>query len=287
MKNELITEVVDLGNYNIKIEDIAFVSTFTELYEADQSENKILEYEGTRYRMEYEGAFDSEFNKVKKHYIPNLLWALDKSGAKDGNQYRLMLGLPLNNLGQTDKIKSDLEGKSFTFKTDATKTITIKEVVVVGECISSYYVLPANIREEDIVLIDLGGRTANVVEYSNKRIKKSDTINIGMIDFYNRVKSKFNNEHGENVETHNIKHLIDKGVIPQYECVEDTFVKDLINMIKEFNLGLGKKIIFTGGGSLTLKDAITRYNNKFMFIDDPIHSNVNGNIKLAKAKGWL
>ena len=55
----------------------------------------------------------------------------------------------------------------------------------------------------------------------------------------------------------------------------------------KFPLGLGKKIIFTGGGSITLKSAIARYNNKFVFIDNPLYSNVKGNMKLAKAKGWL
>lgn len=282
------TKVIDLGNYNIKVaEDINFISTFSEVNDADESEIKILEFQGSRYRMEYEGAFDSEFNKAKKNYIPNLLWALDKSDAKDGDIYRLILGLPLNNLGQADKIKLDLENKSFTYLTNEIKTITIKEVYVVGEGISSYYALPSHLREEDLIILDIGGRTTNIVEYSNKRVKKSDTINIGMIEFYNRIKTKFNNEEGQNVDTYNIKHLIDKGIIPQYESIEDEFIKELMNIAKEFNFGLGKKIIFTGGGSITLKSAITKYDKNFMFIDNPLYSNVKGNMKIAKSKGWL
>ena len=109
-----------------------------------------------------------------------------------------------------------------------------------------------------------------------------------MINFYDRIKVKFNNDEGEFVETHNVKHLIERNVIPQYECVEDEFINDLMRKVEvKFKLGLGKKIIFTGGGSITLKSAITRYNNKFMFIDNPLYSNVKGNMKLAKAKGWL
>lgn len=286
----LKTRNIDLGNYNIKLDiDIDFISTFAEVDDADQSETNVLEFQGTRYRMEYEeGSFDPEFNKAKKDYIPNLLWALDKAGVVDNDEYRVILGLPINNLGQSEKIISDLKDKSFTYTTDKTKTITIKEVYVVGEGISSYYMLPSSIREEDLVIIDIGGRTSNVVEYSKKRVKEKDTVNMGMIEFYKRIKVKFNNEEGESVDTHNVKHLIEKNVIPQYECVEDEFVNELMRQVKDnFNLGLGKKIIFTGGGSITLKSAITRYNNKFIFIDNPLYSNVKGNMKLAKAKGWL
>ena len=81
-----------------------------------------------------------------------------------------------------------------------------------------------------------------------------------MINFYDRIKVKFNNDEGEFVETHNVKHLIERNIIPQYECVEDEFINDLMRKVEvKFQLGLGKKIIFTGGGSITLKSAITRY----------------------------
>ena len=288
--NNLKTKIIDLGNYNIKMsDDIDFISTFSDIDIADQTEENVLEFQGSRYRMEYnEGSFDAEFNKTKKDYIPNLLWGLDKSGAVDGDKYRLILGLPLNNLGQSDKLISDLKNKSFTFTTNTTKTITIKEVYVVGEGISSYYMLPASVREDDLIIIDIGGRTSNVVEYSKKRVINKDTVNTGMINFYDMIKVKFNNEEGESLETHNIKHLIDKGIVPQYKCIEDEFIVDLMRKIQiKFNLGLGKKIIFTGGGSIALKSAIARYNNKFIFIDNPLFSNVKGNLKLAKAKGWL
>ena len=164
--NNLKTKIIDLGNYNIKMsDDIDFISTFSDIDIADQTEENVLEFQGSRYRMEYnEGSFDAEFNKTKKDYIPNLLWGLDKSGAVDGDKYRLILGLPLNNLGQSDKLISDLKNKSFTFTTNTTKTITIKEVYVVGEGISSYYMLPASVREDDLIIIDIGGRTSNVVK---------------------------------------------------------------------------------------------------------------------------
>lgn len=287
--SKLITKTIDLGNYNIKLsEDVKFISSYIEFDGADTSESNILEYNGKKYAMEFENDFDGEFNKVKKSYEPNLLWALDKAGAKDGDAYRLILGLPLNNLGQAQTLKDNLIGKDFTYTTNSTKTIHIEDVVVVGEGISSYYMLPATDREKDLIIIDLGGRTANVVEYKNKRVVNKDTLNIGMIDFYDEIKVKFNNEEGQNVETYQVKHLIDTGVIEQYKTVEDSFVNTLMNKVKvKFNIGLGKQIVFTGGGSLTLRNALERYNKNFKFIDNPLYSNVKGNLKIAKAKGWV
>lgn len=287
--NNLITRIIDLGNYNIKLsEDIKFISSYIEFDGADTSESNILEYNGKKYAMEFENDFDGEFNKVKKSYEPNLLWALDKSGAKDGDRYRLLLGLPLNNLGQAQVLKDNLIGKDFTYTTDETKTIHIEDVVIVGEGISSYYMLPQAYREKDLIIIDLGGRTANVVEYKNKRVIDKDTLNVGMIDFYGDIKVKFNNEEGQNVETYQVEHLINTGVIQQYTSVEDSFVNTLMNKVKvKFNTGLGKLIIFTGGGSITLRSALERYDNNFKFIDNPLYSNVKGNLKIAKAKGWV
>ena len=290
--NNIVTRLIDLGNYNTKGqvdgEDFQFISTFEVYDAADTSEKTVLEYKDKKYRMEFEKDFDGEYNKALKDYMPNLLWGLDKSGVQDGEHIRLLIGLPISSLGQSDKIKADLVGKSFAFKTTEEKTIYIDEVVIVGEGISSYYMLPKEEREKDVILIDIGGRTTNVVEYKNKRIVNKDTFPVGTIDFYNRVKNKFNNEHGENVETHTIRHYIQTGVIPVYTELEDEFINELMNKIKTpFNLGLGKLIVFTGGGSIDFRRAIEEYNKNYKFLENPMHSNNKGKRRIAKAKGWL
>lgn len=286
---ELKTCLLDLGNSNIKLQnEIHFISSFKEYDKSDESEKNILEYDEKKYAMEKLSDFDGEFNKTKKDYLPNLLWGLDKLGVKDGENIRLVLMLPVGNLGQADKFKNDLIDKTFKFKTDVEKTIIIKEVFIIGEGIASYYSLDKNLREEDLVIIDLGGRTTNVVEYSNKKIVSKDTINIGMIDFYDQIKVEYNNMEGQNVETFEVQHYISKNVIPSYNYIEEKFVAQLINKINvKFNLGLGKKVIFTGGGAITLKNSIQKQNSDYMFVIDGLFSNIKGCCKLAKAKGWI
>ena len=115
----LKTKSIDLGNYNIKCcDDIEFIATFEELDLADQSEDNILELDGKKYAMEKESDFDPMFNKAKKDYLPNLVWALDKMGAEDGDIYQVILGLPINSLGQADTLKDELTGSYKTEKLD-------------------------------------------------------------------------------------------------------------------------------------------------------------------------
>ena len=231
----LKTKSIDLGNYNIKCcDDIEFIATFEELDLADQSEDNILELDGKKYAMEKESDFDPMFNKAKKDYLPNLVWALDKMGAEDGDIYQVILGLPINSLGQADTLKDELTGKKITYITDMKKTITIEKVGIVGEGISSYYMLPKDEREKDLIVIDLGGRTTNVVEYKNKKLVKKDTINEGMIDLFGNIKIKYNNTDGadEPLETHEIYHYIQKEQVPLYQDITDKFISDIMKKIK-------------------------------------------------------
>ena len=286
----LKTKSIDLGNYNIKCcDDIEFIATFEELDLADQSEENVLELDGKKYAMEKESDFDPMFNKAKKDYIPNLVWALDKMGAEDGDVYQIILGLPITSLGQSDVIKEELTGKKITYTTNSKKTITIDKVGVVGEGISSYYMLPKNEREKDLIIIDFGGRTTNVVEYKNKKLVNKDTINQGMVSLFDKIKVQYNNTDGadEPLETHEIYHYIQKEQVPLYDDIADKFVEDIMKKIKiKFNLGLGKTIYCTGGGSVTLQNHIKKYDKNFKFMDNPLHTNVKGNMRIAKAKGW-
>ena len=283
------TVLLDLGNYNIKLtNNVSFISPYVEFDGVDTTEKNVLEYEGKKFAMEYEADFDAEFNKVNKAYMPNLLWGMHKYGVKDGEELRVFLQLPLSNLGQADALKNDLLDKSFTFTTDTTRTVHIKDVVIIGEGMAAFYTLPGEVREKDLIVIDIGGRTTNVVEYRNGRKHEAETVNIGTINLYNDIKVRFNNENGQNVETYEIAHYIKRNIVPQYSDIEDKFVNTLMNRIKgKINMGLGKTIVLTGGGSITLRLALERYNKEFMYMDNPVFANINGAERIAKLKGWI
>ena len=81
--------------------------------------------------------------RLKKNYIPNLIWAIHKSTSKNINKIKLVLGIPVENMGAINKYKDELEGKEFKFKVnnDDYRTVLIERVAVVAEGVSSFYTL--------------------------------------------------------------------------------------------------------------------------------------------------
>jgi len=274
---------VDLGNYNIKTsENVQFISTF-EVYDGiDPYESKVISIDGVDYAMEKKGSFDNEFNKTRKNYIPNLLWAIHKSIHNDTNGIKLILGVPVENLGVINNFKEELEGKEFIYKVkNKEKAILIEKVAVVGEGISSFYTLPDNERLEDTLIVDIGGRTVNVVSFKQQRMEKKLQINNGMLDYYNKVREK-HNSFGNNQKTEDIKNLIDKGHITiDIEPLQIKLINDIFNDIKTIVNKNYYKIWFTGGGSIELKTSILKLEPRSNFMDNALFTNVNGNKKIA------
>ena len=276
---------IDLGNYNIKTsEGIHFISTFAEFDGIDPGERKLLNYNGKDYVMELKSSFDNEFNKTKKNYIPNLLWAINRSLPRGVDLVSIVLGIPVENLGTVNKFKEELENKRFTFrvKGNEKRSISIDKVAVVAEGVSSFYTLPETERRNDTLIIDIGGRTTNVVSFKNGRIEHKKQINKGMINYYEDVASKYNSK-GECVNTEDIKNLIEKGIvdIDTVTFYKNELVKYIFNQVKTKCNRDYYKIWFTGGGSIELKETILRLEPKANFMDNALFTNVNGNKRIA------
>lgn len=276
---------IDLGNYNIKTsEGIHFISTFAEFDGIDPGERKVLTYNGKDYVMELKSSFDNEFNKTKKNYIPNLLWAINRSLPRGVDLVSIVLGIPVENLGTVNKFKEELENKRFTFrvKGNEKRSILIDKVAVVAEGVSSFYTLPETERMNDTLIIDIGGRTTNVVSFKNGRIEHKKQINKGMINYYEDVASKYNSK-GECVNTEDIKNLIEKGIvdIDTVTFYKNELVKYIFNQVKTKCNRDYYKIWFTGGGSIELKETILRLEPKANFMDNALFTNVNGNKRIA------
>ena len=276
---------IDLGNYNIKTsEGTHFISTFEPFDGLDPGERKILTYNGKEYVMELKSSFDNEFNKTKKDYIPNLLWAINKSTPRHIESVRIGLGIPVENMGAIDKFKEELEGRTFTFKVKGCdkRTILIDKVAVVAEGVSSFYTLPEKERMNDILIIDIGGRTTNVVSFKQGRIEHKKQVNKGMINYYEDITSKYNSK-GECVNTEDIKSLIEKGIVDSstVNFYKDELIKYIFNQVKTKCNRNYYKIWFTGGGSIELKEAILRLEPYANFMNDALFSNVNGNKRIA------
>lgn len=275
---------VDLGNYNIKTsEGVMFRSTFVAGAPANPLGEEVLVYGDSTYCMDKESEFEYVFNKNKKNYMPNLLYAISKS--TEESKIKLVIGTPVDNLSLSADFKADLEGKTFEFSINGKeRKITIEKVGVVAEGVSSFYMLPAEKQADDIMIVDIGGRTVNVVTFRNKRIEYKKTVTYGMIEFYNKVKERYNSQ-GNNIATEQVYSFVKKGIIKVEHEDEVAFVKRIFNeiesIIKDRNF---YKIFVTGGGAETLIDTIKEIEPSAALMSDPINSNCQGNKRIGEVQ---
>lgn len=274
---------VDLGNYNIKTsEGIVFESRFQEV-EKEDFDTELVELNNKFYRME-SGSFENEFNKAKKNYLPNLLYAISKSVDKDSEKLDLVLGVPASNMGISKELKNDLENKTFKFNLfGIEKEFKINKVATVAEGLSSFYTLKKEERLKDVLILDIGGRTINVCTFSKGRNIVKFTQPKGMLDLYLMVQERYNKD-GNNADIEEIIRLIENSTI---NCAEEKqqFIKEQINKIKlKISNFSTYKIWVTGGGSLELQEALRDNVGEINYIPDSLFSNVKGNKNIAEAK---
>ena len=273
---------IDLGNYNIKTsEGIIFSSKFSEGLSENPIGEEIIKYNNKYYTMT-KGEFDNTFDKSKKDYIPNLLYAISNSSSKEDVEFDLILGVPLDNLGISSNLKEELENKEFEFEyNNKLRKIKINRVATVGEGISTYYNLDDNEREKDCLIIDIGGRTTNVCTFINKKLDKKFTITEGMINLYDQIKEKENNK-GNNYKIEEIERLVKKELIKEIEDENIKFIKSILNQIE---LKVKKEtfdIFLSGGGSIELKEELKNVLPNATIVENALFANVNGNKKIAK-----
>lgn len=273
---------IDLGNYNIKTsEGFMFVSTFTEGEVLNPQGEEVLVFQDKTYMME-KGTFDNEYNKSKKNYKPNLLYAISKSIPKNIKEIDLVLGVPVDNIKITEQFKEELQGKEFEWVLNGKKgTIKINRIATVGEGISAFYTLNKLKRLSPIIMIDIGGRTVNVIVFEKGKIKDKFTIPQGMIDLYDVIAAK-ENATGNRYRAEQIYDLIERNIITDTEKEERLFIKQIMNEInRRVDINL-YDIVFSGGGSIALEGHLEEIGD---IIEDGLFANVNGN-KLIAEKQW-
>lgn len=274
---------IDLGNYNIKTcEGIIFESRYEEV-EKEDFDTDLLELDNKFYRME-SGDFENEFNKAKKKFIPNLLYAISKSSEKDSIDVDLVLGVPASNLGISEELKKDLVNKEFNFKLfEVNKNIKINKVATVAEGLSSFYTLPKEERVKDLIILDIGGRTFNVCVCSGGKCILKFTVPGGMIDLYGEIQEAYN-KLGNNADVEEIIRLIKNDTINATKAKEK-FVKDQLNKVRLKVPNFSTyKVWGAGGGSLDLQNALRENLGEINFVPDPLFSNVKGNKLIADLK---
>lgn len=289
-KVKILLSIIDLGNYNVKginqdKKQINFKSNISRNYESYPDAFKYTLING-EYTYFERGSFSLEYIKTNKDYSSQLLYSISKlHGELKEIKTNLTLLLPISEMMHKAKYIDNLKGKAYEFTVKDSKKIDkkvfIEDILVVPEGYASYFVLEDKYKTSSILLIDIGGRTTNLVAMVNGEPKVLKTLKIGIMDFYSKLK-ELNSDKEYNLE--DIERLIKEGEIKVTEKQLAEFTNDILNEIKiHVKLEHYKYVVWTGGGSTVIEKIIKdKLPKNCLILDEPLTSNIRGALEVSK-----
>lgn len=282
---------IDLGNFNVKGvntegKQIIFQSNLSRDYEYYPDGFRYVLLDG-EYTFFEKGSFSMEYIKSsRKTYTAQLLYAISMLYENEEIiETNLVLLLPISEMSQKNRYLEELKSKEFTFtvRTNRTqeKIIKINEVLVTPEGYSSYFTLPENVKDGSVALIDVGGRSTDLIAIENGKPQVLQTYKIGILDLYMKLQ---NINADKEYKLEEIKGAIDRADIKVTKKQLVSFTNDIINEIKiNVNLNHYTDVIWTGGASKVLEEIITSELPKQCYVhENPLYSNILGALEVGK-----
>ncbi|KQB77135.1 ParM/StbA family protein [Clostridium butyricum] len=282
--------VVDLGNYNVKaMNSLAvksiFKSNISRDYESYPDAFKHIKIDG-EYTYFEKGPFSMEYIKTKKDYTAQLMYSIASLNEEvDEIKTNLTLLLPISEIQEKNKYIDGIKGKTFDcsvkLKTKRNKKIIIEDVMVLPEGYVIYFKLGEKYKTSSIVIIDIGGRTTNLVAMVNGEPKVLKTLKIGALDFYAKIR-ELHADKEYNLE--DIERLIKEGKIVVTDKQIAQFANDILNQIKQhIKLEHYEHVLFAGGGALIIEKIIKDIlPDNCEIVDGPLESNMEGAMEASK-----
>lgn len=283
---------IDVGNYSLKTDTEINIKSLVSNEENILGSGIVLEMDNNKFIIG-EGNFETELNKSSKdNFLPLLYTGIAISSKDDFNS--VVCGLPVNQYKENRKILEDLissnKVKSIRIN-GVTRTLVIDNFKVYPEGIGAYYNLSLN---EDVILIDIGGRTTDIAYIADNKHQKSSTVAVGTLNIYKSIADIMNSKYSLDLGLKDIDRIIDRGtLIIDGEKINLSFITSILkeNFMKikedlDFKFpARTEKIVLVGGGANLFKKAfMNRYSN-CIIANDPIYSNAKGFKKVGE-KLW-
>lgn len=288
--NENKVCVVDLGNYNVKAinnkrKQISFQSNLSRDYETFPDGFKYVLLDG-EYTFFEKGNFNLEYIKTQKNYTSQLLYSISLLHEDEEIiETNLVLLLPISEMQEKQKYINDLKDKEFEFTVRTNKKkdkiIKINDVFVTPEGYSSYFTLNDNVKDSNLLLIDVGGRSSDVIALEHGKPQVLKTYHIGILDLYMKLQN-INSDKEYKLEE--IRGAIDRGYIKVTKKQLASFTQDIINEIKiDVNLSHFDNVVWTGGASKVIEEIINDILPKQCYLhENPLYSNIFGALEVGK-----
>ena len=281
---------IDVGNYSLK----EFPSTnIKSLVSTEENilESKIhLEYDGITYFIG-EGHFETELNKSSKaNFMPLLLTGIALNSTKENVYQQVVCGLPINqykvNKEAVEELVLSKKIREIKFNGQARKII-ITDFKVYPEGIGAYYSLNTN---DDVIIVDIGGRTTDIAYIVDKKLKGSSTIAVGTLNIYKDIADRLNSLYSLDLDVLMSERILSKGYFEIdgtrtdlgfiTEILKKNFTKINDDLSMKFPARTEKIILVGGGYKLFEKAFKNRYNNSYI-ADNPLFANTIGFRKVA------
>ena len=281
---------IDVGNYSLKCWPNINVKSLVTKEENILGSKLILEYNNQKFVIG-EGGFETELNKsTKENFLPLLYAGIILSSNDVFNQ--VVCGLPIN---QYKKNKSTIEelisnNKMKTLKVNGEpREIVITDFIVYPEGIGAYYSLYTS---EDVIIVDIGGRTTDIAYICDKKLIKSSTIAIGTLDIYKAVADKLNSDYCLDLSIEMIDRIIERGTLKVDNIdidlrfitgiLKENFMKIKEDLDFKFPARTEKIVLCGGGAKLFAKAFMRRYSNCEV-AEEPIFANSIGFKKVGES----
>ncbi|MBU3186624.1 ParM/StbA family protein [Clostridium estertheticum] len=281
---------LDVGNYSLKEYPGTNIKSLVSSEENILGSKLHLEYEDKHYYIG-EGNFETELNKSnKENFLPLLLTGIALNSNKNDVFQNLVVGLPINQYKTNHEALENLvlsnKVKEVKFNGEPRKII-IEEFKVYPEAIGAYYSLP---NQDDVIIIDIGGRTTDICYIVDKKVKESSTTVVGTIGIYKDIVDKLNSLYSLDLDIFAAEKILSKGYFEiDGEHTDLSFVVDILKknfnkindeLIMKFPCRTEKIVLVGGGYKLFEKAFKNRYVNSSV-ADNPIFANSIGFRKVA------
>lgn len=276
--------IIDYGNYNIKFkgDNLGLISSkYHTNFEPNEEAFNRIEVEGKKYYIGV-GKYSLEYIKVdKESLIPQILYCINEANQGNNITTDLAILLPIEQMSMKEKLKKLLERRFYSSIINGKQVnIRIEKVVVLPEAQVARFSLSEDKQSEDLLLVDIGSRTTNIVATSQGELVLNITRKIGGINLYERLMKRLNSQ-GDILELEDVEPQLKRNRIVLPEEMKMEFLKEILNSFKsEVNIA-NYDVMFSGGGSLVLKSVIDKIEG-IQLHNDCLYANLLGAEIVAK-----
>jgi plasmid segregation protein ParM len=280
---------IDVGNYSLKEFPNTNIKSLVATEKNILGSKYCLEYDNMTYYIS-EGSFETELNKsAKNNFIPLLLTGILMNSSDTFQQ--VVCGLPINQYknNKDNLIDMVLKDKVRHIRFNGeNRKIVITDFNVYPEGVGAYYSLNTN---DDVIIVDLGGRTTDIAYIVDKKLNLSSTVAVGTLNIYKDIADKLNSLYSLDLDIPAAEKILDRGYLEldgtriDLSFVVDIFKKNFMkindDLVMKFPVRTEKIILVGGGYKLFQKAFKNRYENSYVS-DNPIFANSIGFRKVAE-----